>query len=90
MELKYPNWQRPSGSLAGMEPGETRCPRRSRRNSNVFFGQHELSTNSDGHDEQKANADAAETLLVIKREMLGFPGLEFIDHKEDPAKTEPN
>jgi hypothetical protein len=49
-----------------------------------------LSSSSDGHVERRAIADAANNLLMIKKEILGVPGLEFTDRKEDRAKTEPD
>jgi hypothetical protein len=55
----------------------------------MLFRLQELSTSSDGHDERQAIAEAANTLLTIKREILGFPGLTFSDPKEAQAGTEP-
>jgi hypothetical protein len=56
----------------------------------MFFRLRELSTSPGEDDERQAIADAAETLFAIKREILGFPGLEFIDQKEAQAEPEPD
>ena len=56
----------------------------------MFFRFQELTTNPDGHVERHALAEAANSLLVVKREILGFPGLEFIDQKEVQADSEPD
>ena len=54
----------------------------------MFFRLRELSVSPDEHDERRAIAEAAHTLLVIKSEILGFPGLEFMVQRGVRAESE--
>jgi hypothetical protein len=91
MELKYvPKWQqRYEALLLEFDPRKIAALVEAVETA-MFSRQRELSIIPDGHDEKLAIADAAASLLVIKREILGFPGLEFIDQKEVQADSEPD
>ena len=90
MELKHPDWERPYKALFRESDPQKLAGLVEAVETAMFFRLRELSTKSDGHDELGAIADAAETLLVIKREILGFPGREFINQKGNRAEIEPN
>ena len=89
MTLKCPEWQeRYEALLLEFDP-QRLATLLEAVEADMFFRLRELSSSPDGHDERRAIADAAYSLLVIKREILGFPGLEFIDQREVRAESEP-
>ena len=90
MVLKYSDWHRPYKALLQESDPQKLAGLVNVVETTMFSRLQELSTSSDGHEEQKAIADAAETLLVIKREILGFPGLDSMDQKEARAEREPD
>jgi hypothetical protein len=90
MVLKYSDWYRPYEALLQESDPQKLSGLLNVVETTMFFRLQELSTGSDGNDERQAIADAAETLFVIKRDILGFPGLEFIDQKQAQAEREPD
>ena len=88
MALKYPEWQeRYEALLLEFDPQRLATLVEVVETS-IFFRLRELSASPDGHDERRAIAEAAHTLLVIKSEILGFPGLEFMVQREVRAESE--
>jgi hypothetical protein len=90
MVMKYSDWHRPYRALFQESDPQKLAGLVNVVETTMFFRLRELSTSSDGLDERQAIAQAASTLLTIKREILGFPGLEFIDQKEARAGSEPD
>ena len=90
MQMKYFEWQQHYEALLLEFDPQKLAALVEAVEAAMFFRVRELSTSPGGHDERQAIADAANTLLMIKREILGFPGLEFIDQKEARAESGPD
>jgi hypothetical protein len=89
MVLKYPEWQERYETLLLEFDPQRFATLVEAVEALIFFCLRELSTSSGAHDERQAIAEAAHTLFVIKSEILGFPGLEFILQREVRAESEP-
>ena len=77
MKLQYPEWQRHyQAALLEFDPEKlTRLV--ALTEEAMFLRVQALCTSPDGHDERQALEDAAHGLLTLKRDILGFPGLDI-------------
>jgi hypothetical protein len=88
MEMEYPKWQRQYEALLMEVDPQKLAALVEEIETAMFYRYQELSTSSDGHDERHALAEAAISLLVVQKEILGFPRIEFIDQKGVPGALE--
>jgi len=89
MEMEHPKWQQKYEALLLEVDPQKLAVLVEEVETAMFYRYQELSFSSDGHDERHALAEAATSLLVVEKEILGFPGLEFINHDGARGASEP-